>query len=115
MSRLFIHVYLDEDVSVLIATLLRSRGFAATTTQEAGQSGSTDAEQLTYAAGRQMAILTHNRADFEGLAKEYAAAGRAHSGIIIAVRRAPYEIARRLLLLLNDVTAEEMDNQVRYI
>jgi hypothetical protein len=37
MSRLFIELYLDEDVDVLIAQLLRARGFVVVTTQEAGQ------------------------------------------------------------------------------
>lgn len=31
MIDIFIHVYLDEDVDVLVASLLRSRGFEATT------------------------------------------------------------------------------------
>jgi hypothetical protein len=58
MSRLFIELYLDEDVDVLLAQLMRARG---------------------------------------------------------AVRRPPREMARRLLRLLNSVTAEEMQNHVRYI
>jgi hypothetical protein len=36
MSRLFIELYLDEDVSVLVAKLVRALGFEAITTQEAG-------------------------------------------------------------------------------
>jgi len=115
LSRLFISLYLDEDVSALIATLVRSRGLSATTTLVAGQIGKTDAQQLAFAAERRLAILTHNRTDFEKLAAEYYAQGRFHAGVIIAVRRNPYDLTRRLLLLLNDVTADEMDNQVMYI
>ena len=115
MSDLFIRLYLDEDVSALIATLLRSRGFVATTTLNAGRLGATDDQQLAYVAENQMAILTHNRVHFDRLASQYIATGRTHHGIIIAVRRRPHEIARRLLLLLNQVTANEMYNQVRYI
>ena len=115
MSRLFVSLYLDEDVSVLIATLIRSRGLSATTTYEAGNGGLNDAGQLAFAAQGQLAILTHNRADFEKLAAEYFAQNRTHAGIIIAVRRTPYDLTRRLLTLINNVTAEEMDNQVMYI
>ncbi|HLM57107.1 MAG TPA: DUF5615 family PIN-like protein [Pyrinomonadaceae bacterium] len=115
MRRLFIELYLDEDVSVLVADLIRARGFAVTTTQEAGRLGATDEEQLAHAAGLRMAFLTHNRADFEQLAREYFAAGRGHSGVIIAVRRPPREIAKRLLHVLNTVTADEMENQLRYV
>ena len=46
MSRLFIELYFDEDVDVLIAQLLRARGFVVITTQEAGQLRNSDAEQL---------------------------------------------------------------------
>lgn len=51
MSRLFIELYLDEDVSVLVAGLLRVRGFKAQTTQEAGRKQTDDEAQLADAAG----------------------------------------------------------------
>jgi len=85
------------------------------TTLEAGQIGRSDADQLVFATERQMAILTHNRDDFVTLARQYVATGRNHSGIIIAVRRPPHEIARRLLSLFDRVAAEEMDNQLLYL
>ena len=115
MSRVFIELYLDEDVDVLIADLVRARGFTAITTQEAGQTGNSDDDQLAYAVSLQNSFLTHNRVDFEKLAQAYHAAGQPHYGIIIAVRRPPYEILRRLLRVLNNVTADEIQNQVRYI
>jgi len=115
VNRLFINLYLDEDVSSLLGKLLRSRGMAALTTHDAGCLGASDAQQLAFASGKQMAILTHNRRDFESLAKEYFDSGRKHAGIVIAVRRPPYEILRRLLPLMNRVSAEEMDNQTFYI
>ncbi|MGD0388451.1 MAG: DUF5615 family PIN-like protein [Tepidisphaeraceae bacterium] len=115
MSRLFISLFLDEDVSVVVAKLLRSRGYSALSTQEAGQIGRSDADQLAFAAERQMAILTHNRDDFAALAGQYRSVAKNHCGIIIAVRRPPHEIARRLFALLDRMTAEEMDNQLLYI
>ena len=115
MSRLFIELYLDEDVSVLIADLLRARGFSALTTQEAGQLGGSDAEQLEFATSHRKALLTHHRADFEALARQHFSSGQTHYGIIIAVRHSPHEIMRRLLVILNQVTADELENQVRYI
>jgi predicted nuclease of predicted toxin-antitoxin system len=112
---LFIELYVDEDVSVLVAELLRVRGFAAQTTQEAGRKNTDDVEQLTYAVSQQRAVLTHNRDDFAMLAQEYFATGRKHYGIIIAVRRPPQEIVRRLMTILNQTTADEMEDQVIYI
>jgi hypothetical protein len=35
--------------------------------------------------------------------------------IILAVRRSPHELVNRLLQLLNEVTADELKNQVRYL
>lgn len=115
MSDIFIHVYLDEDVDVLIANLLCSRGFNATTAHQARQLGKRDAEQLEYATSQGAAILTHNRTDFEDLAREYFDAGKFPSGIVVAVRRSYTEIVRRLLTILDSTTADEMENQILYI
>ena len=46
MNRLFIDLYLDEDVNVVVSDLARARGFRVATTQDAGQIGKSDAEQL---------------------------------------------------------------------
>jgi Domain of unknown function (DUF5615) len=115
VSRLFIELYLDEDVDVLVGELLRARGFVVLTTREAGQLGSDDASQLAYALSQQKTFVTHNRADFEALAQSYFTAGQTHYGIIIAVRHDPYELVRRLLVILNQVTADEIQDQLRYI
>jgi predicted nuclease of predicted toxin-antitoxin system len=115
VTRLFIEFYLDEDVSVLVADLVRARGFVAVTTREAGKLGRSDIEQLEYATSQRKTLLTHNRADFEALARQYLLTGQKHFGIIIAVRRTPFEIVQRLWGILNQVTADEMENQLRYI
>ena len=115
MSSLFIELYLDEDVDVLVADLIRARGFKAMTTQEAGRKKKDDDEQLAFAVSQQLTLLTHNRVDFEIRAQGYFVTGKPHCGIIIAARRDPYEIARRLLVILNQVTADEMADQIRYI
>ena len=115
MNRLFIELYIDEDVDVLIADLVRARGFQAVTTRQELQAGKDDAEQLAYAVGKKKTVLTHNRADFEALDQQYFTTKQLHCGIIIAGRRSPYEIVRRLLTILNYVTADEMQGQLRYI
>ena len=115
MKQLFVDLYLDEDVDVLISDLVRARGFSSTTTQEAGHLGNTEAQQLAFAAAQGKTLLTHNRADFEALARQYVEENKTHSGIIIAVRRKPQDLCRRVLILLNLFTADEMENQVRYI
>ena len=68
---LFVELYLDEDVDVLIADLLKAYGFSALTTRDADQIQNSDADQLAYAAMQQKTLLTHNRVHFESLAKLY--------------------------------------------
>lgn len=114
-QKLFIRLYLDEDVTVLLAELIQARGFEAITTRDAGNLHQSDEAQLTFATQQRMVVVTHNRLDFEQLAQAYFMQGRRHAGIIIAVRRSPYDMVRRLVKILNHVTADEMYNQVRYI
>jgi predicted nuclease of predicted toxin-antitoxin system len=80
MIGLFVELYLDEDVDPLVAKLLRTHGFSATTALEAGQLHKDDREQLAYAVNQRKTLLTHNRADFEALALSYFAEGRCTSG-----------------------------------
>ncbi|KYC35959.1 hypothetical protein WA1_49005 [Scytonema hofmannii PCC 7110] len=115
MSSLFISLYLDEDVNVLIAEVLKARGFDAITARDAGQLHATDAEQFAYAVSQARTLITHNRIDFEELVQMYFDSSQMHYGVIFAVRRSPQEIAKRLLVILNQVTADKMQNQVRYI
>jgi Tat protein secretion system quality control protein TatD with DNase activity len=90
-SPLFIRLYLDEDVSV----------FAA---------------QLQFAEAHQRTILTHNRCDYERLHEAALREQHFHSGILIANRRASdFELARRIMTVLNTFTAEEMTNQLLYL
>jgi hypothetical protein len=112
---LFIELYLDEDVDVLLAELVRARGFAAVTTRDAGRLGAGDLDQLFFASRLHKTLLTHNRDDFEAVARAFRRTGKHHDGIIMAVRHPPYELLRRLLRILNHVTADEMRDQIRYI
>ncbi|MGB3311065.1 MAG: DUF5615 family PIN-like protein [Nodosilinea sp.] len=115
MSSLFICLYLDEDVNVLVADLIGARGFDVLTVRDAGRLRASDEEQLAYAISQGRTLVTHNRADFEELVQNYFELENMHYGVIFAVRRSPQEIAKRLLAILNQVTSEEMQNQVRYI
>ena len=112
---LFIAIYLDEDVAVLVGELLLRRGFRTLTARDAGRLGKSDDEQLAFATERGMAILTHNRDDFEELHRQYIEAGQPHAGIVIANQPLPYELTQRLLRLLDMLTSDEMRNQLLYI
>ena len=87
-GRLFIELYLDEDVDVLMASSCVRAGSRRHHTGSR-ELHNNDAEQLAYAVSQHKTLLTHNRVDFEALAQTYFAAGQPHDGSIIAVRRPP--------------------------
>jgi predicted nuclease of predicted toxin-antitoxin system len=115
MSNIFIGLYLDEDVNVIIADILQGRGYTALTTRDAGMLQKQDAEQLAYAVSLQKTILTHNRNDFQKLSQDYFLAGQNHYGIIIARRHPLYVLVNKLLPILDQLTADEMINQLVYV
>jgi Domain of unknown function (DUF5615) len=107
-------LHCDEDVSVVLAAMLRARGFTVTTARDSRQLGRSDDEQLTFATDTGSVLVTHNRVDFERLHRIWLEAGRPHSGIIIARRRLPAELARRLGRLLVRLPAEDFAGQLFY-
>ncbi len=107
-------LYTDEDMSALVATLLRSRGLNITTVPEQGNLGKTDREQLEFATSMDRCILTHNRVDFERLHIQYCEEGKEHAGIIIIPQKNAYEVARRVALLVDSLIADEIRNQLLY-
>jgi len=115
LSALYIHLYFDEDVSLRVAENLRSRGFDVLSFHDAEMAGKSDDEQMLYAVSLRRAIVTHNRADFEAQHYKFIEHGLKHYGVVIAKRRKAEEMVARLLALLDAVSAEEMENQLRYI
>lgn len=59
MTGLFIRLYLDEDVDVHVAEMVRAHGFDALTTREARRLGDSDAAQLTFATAEGRVFPTH--------------------------------------------------------
>ena len=57
-------LYLDNDVSLVLARLLRQNGHNVIATKEERRSRASDDEQLLTAATRQRILVTHNVADF---------------------------------------------------
>src|SRR5438876_5249902 len=102
LRALYGRLYLDQDVPVQLAGMLRAQGVDVVTTLEAGALGQSDAQQLDDAVAAGRVLVTHNRLDFEQLHAEYLTAGRRHWGIIIASQRQHLGLTRdHLLDLLN--------------
>jgi hypothetical protein len=77
--------------------------------------GKSDPEQLAFARSFGRCLLTHNRRDFEQLHLNYLSDSKYHYGILIAKRRDPYEVAERIAILLDTLTADEIANQLFYL
>ncbi|NCR08044.1 MAG: hypothetical protein GPI95_06575 [Microcystis aeruginosa LG13-11] len=111
---IFASLYMDEDMSALVATLLRSRGLDVTTVPEQSTLGKTDSEQLEFAASLGRCLVTHNRVDFERLHLQFIEEGREHCGIIIVPQKTAYEVAQRVGILVNTLTVDSINNQLLY-
>jgi hypothetical protein len=60
-----------------------------------------DEAHLDYARQESRILLTHNRQDFEKLARQWWGQQKEHAGMVIAIRRAnTYELARHVLPVL---------------
>jgi hypothetical protein len=98
-----------------VAAALRLRQFDVVSAHEVHYQGLTDEQQLVYASGEGRAIFSFNAADFIQLHKEWMRHGKSHAGIIVADQIPPGETIRRLLALLNRITADEIRNQLRWL
>jgi len=110
-----ISLYLDEDVRVLLAEVLRNRGYGAIHVLEAGRTGRSDEEQLVYAVEHDLTILTHNIRDYVILDKSYQTAGKSHFGIIVSDQIPFNELLRRTLKCLSYNSRESLRNRLIWL
>lgn len=113
-----VRLYLDEDAGEnAVVRGLRARGFDVLTTVEADRCGTTDGDQLTFAAEQGRTIYTFNVADFARLHREYLLHGIDHAGIIVLPdqRCSIGEKIRRVAGFLSRVAGEEMVNRIEYL
>ena len=79
--------YLDEDVPVAIAQVLRRKKIDVLTTAEAGNAHSSDRAQLDYAAKTGRGLVTRNVTHFVRLAEQAIQHQRPHAGILLISSR----------------------------
>lgn len=80
-------LYLDEDLSPVIARILRKRGVDVQSAHEVGMIGASDDEQLDYAAREGRAVVTRNARDFRRVAHQRIREQRPHAGVIVCSPR----------------------------
>ncbi len=114
-EQVFVSLLLDENVAERLGTALRQYGYVAQSAREAGYKGRGDTELLEYVAGNRMAILSHNIADFAKLHEQWLLEGRQHHGIILTGTSELKPLLKKVLQLLDRLTAGELLNQRRFI
>ncbi len=111
-----IRLYFDEDAQRTgLVRALRARQFDVLTANEVGNFGIDDAEQLAFAVSQNRTVFTFNRGDFAKLHSEYLQGARNHSGIIVSDQIEVGVILRRLLRLLDGISAEDMHNWLEFL
>jgi len=108
-------ILLDEDVHSVLAEALRKRGYDAIHVQELDRKGRPDAEQLHFAVLQNRCIVSFNVADFVQLHNEYVQADRHHWGIVVSQQIPIGEALRRLLVILQNHTAETMKDRLEFL
>ncbi len=112
---LFIRLYLDEDVHKRVAAALRLRHFDVLSAHEIDRLGADDDAQLQFAAEHGHALLTFNTTHYLHLHRAWLQEHKEHAGIIVSDQLPIGETIRRLLNLLNHVTADEIRNQLYWL
>ena len=115
-EELIVSIYLDADVERMIAKALRRQGHTCRAADEVGMKRASDEAQLEYAARMGHALVTYNVEHFAPLHAQYLRKGWEHSGIVLIPKRwGASEVLRRLLNLLDAVTADEIRNNVKWL
>ena len=107
-----IRFHLDEHVSASVAAGLRRRNINVTTAVEAGLTGADDVTQLAFATSANRVMVTQD-ADFLRLHSE----GTSHVGIAYCLQGSLSlgEMLRRLVLIYDLLSPEEMTNRVEFL
>lgn len=111
--KLSIRLYLDADVDTKLAANLRIAGYDCVSAREVGNTAVDDESQMVYATNERRVLLTHNIQDFVPIFRNWWYANLNHHGIIVSQQIPLGELQRRMVRLLDTLTADEMTNNLR--
>ena len=108
-------LFLDEDVRLLLAEVLRRRGYDVLHTIEAGRQGEDDQAQLEFATAQGRILLTHNVRDHMLLDRQFREENKMHSGILLSDQLPFRELLRRTLKFLNSIEGKEVEGRMIWL
>jgi hypothetical protein len=110
-----ISLYLDEHIQISLAGALKARGIDILTTQEAGNIGLDDMNQLAFATKNRRALFSFNKRDFARIHYEWMALKRPHAGIILSDQLSIGVLLRRLVKFYFSLTSDDIKNRLEYL
>lgn len=115
--RLYIALYADEDFRQAVIQQLLQRGYDVeyALAKNINHADWDDEQHLEYATGQKRTLISHNAKHFAPLHEKWWAVGRSHAGIIVTPQWETGVLVRRLLKLLDTVTADEMVNNYKHL
>ncbi len=113
-----IRLYIDEDaMSRDLVKALRTQGIDVVSVLDAGMEGQEDERHLEYASAQGLVLYSFNGKDFQPLHYRFLEQNLSHAGIVLAPQRR-YSIGeqmRRLIKLVETLSAEEMANRIEFL
>src|SRR5436190_2105496 len=110
-----IRLYLDEDVQLLLAKVLRERAYDALSAHECGNRGKPDLEHFAFAAQQGRSLITFNARDFVPIASDAMARNQAFPGLIVSEQLSFRELLRRTCRLLDSRTPEQIATTIIWL
>jgi hypothetical protein len=113
-----IRLYIDEDaMAEALVQALTERGVDVTTANRENMVCRPDPEHLACATDLGCVLYSFNVRDFCQIHSEWLTANRPHAGIIVVSQKkfSIGEQMRRLLRIINTLTAEEMINSLEFL
>jgi len=109
-----VRVYLDDDVSVLLASLLNARSIDAIIAREENMLGEEDEDHFKKCIELNRVLITHNRIDFEELYSRFIQKNIRFPGIVILTRqRDVFDLTKRITKFFAE--HHDISNQLWYL
>ncbi|MBX7252668.1 MAG: DUF5615 family PIN-like protein [Candidatus Promineofilum sp.] len=111
-----IRLYLDEDtISRALIAALSARNVDILSAHVAGLISAPDDEHLRFATSTGRTLFTFNTRDFARLHAEWLSTDRHHAGIIVSDQIQVGQLIRRLLRLLDGLSAADMGDRLEFL
>lgn len=108
-------LYLDENLSMAVAGILRGRKCDVQRVQDAGMIGRSDLDQLLFATQHHRCLVSQNIADFVALHTVFVRQDRSHAGIVLVAHDPrPSVVASKLLKRLARESAESLKSKLLF-